>query len=62
MLPDEALRGGGMMAMSGPAAIASGAVTADELAGLIAGLEAAVERGDVFFSVTMFAVLGRHPG
>ena len=59
MLPDEALRGGGMMALSAPAAIASGAVTAEELAELIAGLEAAVERREAFFSVTMFAVLGR---
>ncbi|HNV15780.1 MAG: methyltransferase domain-containing protein [Actinomycetales bacterium] len=61
VLPDGAFRGGGMMAMSAPAAIASGAVTAEELAGLISGLEAAAEHGRAFFSVTMFAVLGRRP-
>ena len=61
VLPDEALHGGGMMAMTAPAAIASGAVTADEVADLIAGIDAAAQRGDAFVSVTMFAVLGRRP-
>lgn len=61
VLPDDALHGGGMMAMTAPAAIASGAVTADEVADLIAGIDAAAQRGDAFVSVTMFAVLGRRP-
>ena len=62
VFPDEAMRDGGMIALSAPAAVASGAVTPEEVASLVDGIEAAVRRGDVFFSVTMFAVLGRRPG
>ena len=62
VFPDEALRGGGMIALSGPAAVASGAVTPEELASVVDGIEAGLDRGDAFFSVTMFAVLARRPG
>ncbi len=62
VFPDEAMRGGGMIALSAPAAVASGAVTPEEVASLVDGIEAAVQRGDVFFSVTMFAVFARRSG
>jgi SAM-dependent methyltransferase len=62
VFPDEAMRDGGMIALSAPAAVASGAVTPEEVASLVEGIEAAVRRGDVFFSVTMFAVFARRPG
>ena len=62
VFPDEAMRDGGMIALSAPAAVASGAVTPEEVASLVDGIEAAVRRGDVFFSVTMFAVFGHRPG
>lgn len=61
VLPDEALRGGGMIRMSAPVAVASGAVTQEEVDTLLAGLEAALDRGDAFVSVTMFAAVGRKP-
>ena len=62
VFPDAALRNGGMIGLSAPAAVASGAVTPEEIASLLDGIDAALDRGDAFFSVTMFAVLGRHPG
>ncbi|HEU5240908.1 MAG TPA: methyltransferase domain-containing protein [Ornithinibacter sp.] len=62
VFPDEAMRDGGVIALSAPAAVASGAVTPEEVAVLVDGIEAAVRRGDVFFSVTMFAVFARRPG
>lgn len=61
VMPDEAVRGGGMMALSAADAVASGAVTRAELDGLFAGLDAAVDRGDAFVAVTMFAAVGRRP-
>lgn len=62
VMPDEALRGGGIIAMAGPSALASGALTQEEVDGLVADLTAAVDRGDAFVSVTMFAVVARKPG
>jgi SAM-dependent methyltransferase len=59
VLPDEAVRGGGMMAMTAADAVDAGAVTREELDAVIADLDAAVDRGDAFVSVTMFAVIGR---
>jgi SAM-dependent methyltransferase len=62
VLPDEALREGGMIGMSGPAAVEAGAVTQDELDALVSGVSAAAAHGEAFVSVTMFGVLGRRPG
>jgi hypothetical protein len=62
VLPDEALREGGMIGMSGPAAVEAGAVTQDELDALVSGVSAAAACGEAFVSVTMFGVLGRRPG
>lgn len=61
LMPDEAVRGGGMLALSAEDAVASGAVTREELDAVIADLNAAVDRGDAFVSVTMFAAIGRQP-
>ncbi|MFQ6171287.1 methyltransferase domain-containing protein [Oryzobacter sp. R7] len=60
VLPDEALRGG-MIGAGGPGAVASGAVTRDELDTLLADISAAVDSGEAFVSVTMFAAVGRKP-
>ena len=62
VLPDEALREGGMLAMSGASAVQAGAVTQAELDALVGGVAAASARGEAFVSVTMFAVIGRRPG
>ncbi len=62
VLPDEALREGGMLAMSGPAAVEAGVVTRDELDALVSAVSEAAARGEAFVSVTMFGVLGRRPG
>lgn len=61
VLPDEALREGGMLAMSGAAAVQAGAVSQAELDSLVDGVAAASARGEAFVSVTMFAVIGRRP-
>ncbi len=61
VLPDEALREGGMLAMSGAAAVQAGAVSQAELDTLVDGVAAASARGEAFVSVTMFAVIGRRP-
>jgi len=58
----DSLREGGMIGMSGPAAVEAGAVTQDELDALVSGVSAAAARGEAFVSVTMFGVLGRRPG
>jgi SAM-dependent methyltransferase len=62
VLPDEALRDGGMITAGGPAAVQAGAITQAELDGLVSGLAAAATRGEAFVSVTMFAVVGRRSG
>ncbi len=61
VLPDEALREGGMLAMSGAAAVQAGAVSQAELDTMVDGVAAASARGEAFVSVTMFAVIGRRP-
>ena len=61
VLPDEAVRGGGMLALTAADAVDAGAVTREELDAVIADLEVAVDRGDAFVSVTMFAAIGRRP-
>ena len=61
VMPDDAVRGGGMMAMAAADAVASGAVTRAELDAVVDDLNAAVDRGDAFVSVTMFAAIGRRP-
>ncbi len=62
VLPDEALREGGMLALSGASAVQSGALTQAELDALVDAVGAASARGEAFVSVTMFAVIGRRPG
>ncbi len=62
VLPDEALREGGMLAMSGAAAVQAGVVTQAEVDALVDGVAEASARGEAFVSVTMFAVIGRRPG
>ena len=62
VLPDEALREGGMLAMSGAAAVQAGVVTQAEVDALVDGVAAASASGEAFVSVTMFAVIGRRPG
>ena len=62
VLPDEALREGGMLAMSGAAAVQAGVVTQAEVDALVDGVAAASAKGEAFVSVTMFAVIGRRPG
>jgi len=59
VLPDEALRDGGMVAFGGEEAVAAGVVTREELDGLVSGVSAAAARGESFVSVTMFGVIGR---
>ena len=61
VLPDEALRAGGLVAQGAGPAVEAGAVTRDELDTLFAELDAALDRGDAFVSVTMFAAVGRKP-
>lgn len=62
VLPDEALREGGMLGASGPTAVQAGVVTQDELDALVGEVDAASHRGEAFVAVTMFAVIGRRPG
>ena len=62
VLPDDALREGGMLGMAGPAAVEAGAVTPEELDGMVTAISSAAERGEAFVSVTMFGVIGRRPG
>lgn len=61
IVPDEGLRGGGMLRLSSQAAVDSGAVTREEVETLLAAIEAGLDSGKTFVSVTMFAVLGRKP-
>ena len=61
VLPDDVLREGGMLGMAGPAAVEAGAVTPEELDGMVAAISSAAERGEAFVSVTMFGVIGRRP-
>ena len=62
VLPDDALRDGGVIAAGGPAAVLAGAITEAERDALVSGLATAAARGEAFVSVTMFAVVGRRPG
>ena len=62
VLPDDALRDGGVIAAGGPAAVLAGAITEAEREALVSGLATAAARGEAFVSVTMFAVVGRRPG
>ena len=62
VLPDAAVRGGGMLALAAPIAIERGAVTREEVDALIADLDAGLDRGETFVSVTMFAAVGRKRG
>jgi SAM-dependent methyltransferase len=59
VLPDEALREGGMLGMSGPAAVAAGVLTPEELTAMVTAISSAAERGEAFVSVTMFGAIGR---
>ncbi len=61
VLPDDVLREGGMLGLAGPAAVEAGAVTPEELDGMVAAISSAAERGEAFVSVTMFGVIGRRP-
>ncbi len=61
VLPDDALRDGGMLAAGTPAAVEAGAITEAEREALVTGMVAAAARGEAFVSVTMFAVVGRRP-
>ncbi|HEU5456394.1 MAG TPA: methyltransferase domain-containing protein [Nocardioides sp.] len=61
VLPDEALRDGGMVALGGEDAVAAGVVTDEELDDIVSGVSAAAARGEAFVSVTMFGVIGRRP-
>lgn len=61
VLPDEVIRQMQLFRMQMALAVEEGAISADEAAALERDILAAVDAGEAFFAVTMFAVLGRRP-
>jgi ubiquinone/menaquinone biosynthesis C-methylase UbiE len=59
VLPDEVLREMHLLRINLTLAVEEGAISAEEAAALERDVVAAVDAGEAFFSVTMFAVLGR---
>ncbi len=59
LMPDEVLAGLYFVRLPIALAVEEGAISAEEAAALEREIVASVDAGDAFFSVTMFAVLGR---
>ena len=59
VMPDEVVRNFGMFVVNAALSIEEGVVTQEEVDAHVRGVREAVDRGEAFLSVTMFAVVAR---